>query len=111
MTDEERKLSPAEWMRLKGYKPEDRNMAMELYQVELKEYSYRIKHESINNALEAIKAAGFKGWLQNFTNAHVQAKTKRGKILSYYATTGTITGYQGTEVEGIDKFIELLEAI
>ena len=74
---------------------------------ERKSYVLKAKTRSISSALEALKKAGIKCELANYQNGHIKAKSKHGIKMSYYATTGTIAGYLGTSVEGLDEFIEL----
>jgi len=83
----------------------------DIWVVERKDYNEHDKAMKISTALEGIKAAGFNCKLLCYDNGHIQAESKRRKKMSYYATTGTITGYSGTCIEGIDEFIKLLERI
>ena len=76
-----------------------------------KQYRLQEKNEQITHALEAIKAKGFQAILKNYDNGHIMARSRSGKLMSYYATTGTITGYWGTAIEGLDEFIRLLGEI
>lgn len=69
------------------------------------------KNEQITHALEAIKASGFNCLLKCWDNGHILTRSKSGKPLSYYATTGTIAGYYDTPVAGLDEYIRLLRAI
>lgn len=89
----------------------DKKAAMEqwhdLWQAELKAYRLEEKNLAITVALEGLKKHGIECKLCSYQNGHIRAKTAHGRILSYYATTGTIAGYGGTTVEGFDKFIEL----
>lgn len=78
---------------------------------EKRQYFYQEKNEQIMNALEAIKASGFTAELKNFDNAHIQAISKSGKKMSFYAGTGTIVGYGDTNIKGIDEFKRLLKSI
>lgn len=75
---------------------------------ELKQYRRAKKTADIANALEAIKAAGYACRLMCQENAHIQAISKHGVKMSYYATSGTIAGYDGTDCNGLDCFITLL---
>lgn len=75
---------------------------------ELKQYRRAKKAADIANALEAIKAAGYACRLMCQQNAHIQAISKHGVKMSYYATSGTIAGYDGTDCNGLDCFITLL---
>lgn len=79
----------------------------DLWIAERKEYKLREKNQKITNALESLKKEGIKCVLSNYQNGHIKAKSKHGRILSYYATTGTIAGYMDTTVEGLDSFIAL----
>lgn len=70
-------------------------------------YRYFRKSEQITTALRKIKQAGFAPILANYENGCI--KTKSGDhYFAYYATTGTIAGYGGTQYEGIDNYIDLL---
>jgi len=80
----------------------------DLWMAERKEFVLRDKNEKINNALMNLKKAGFECVLSNYQNGHIKAKNRHGVIMSYYATTGTIAGYLGTNVQGIDEFIRIL---
>lgn len=66
------------------------------------------KGRLISSALEKIKNNGYVCKLLNYDNAHIQAISKSGKKMSYYACSDTITGYAGTDVQGIDWLIKLL---
>lgn len=79
----------------------------DLWVAERKEFLLRDKNERITMALQSLKKEGIECVLSNYQNAHIKAKTKHGVILSYYATTGTIAGYWGTTVEGLDEFIRI----
>lgn len=81
----------------------------DLWMAERKEFVLRDKNEKISNALMSLKAEGIECVLSNYQNAHIKAKNRHGVIMSYYATTGTITGYRDTTVEGLDEFIRLLK--
>jgi hypothetical protein len=81
----------------------------DLWMAERKAYLLQEKNEQIVSALESIRKHGIECVLCNYQNGHIKAKTKHGRILSYYATTGTIAGYWGTTVEGLDCFIEMCE--
>lgn len=81
----------------------------ELWMAESKAYRLAEKNNKIVNALESIKKHGFECVLCSYQNGHIKAKTKHGRILSYYATTGTIAGYGETPVKGLDNFIAMLE--
>ena len=76
-----------------------------------KAYRMQEKSELIIHAMETIKAKGFTALLKNWDNAHIISKSKSGKVLSYYATTGTITGYKDTTIKGLDEYIRLLNTI
>lgn len=65
------------------------------------------KHEHIAQALAALKAEGIKCKLMCQQNGHINAVTKHGIILAYYATTGTIAGYDKKTYAGLDSLIEL----
>lgn len=78
---------------------------------ERRAYHFQAKNELIVHALEALTARGFKPVLSCYDNGHIKTKSKRGKTLSYYATTGTIAGYLGTNINGIEEYIRLLETI
>ena len=79
----------------------------DLWEAERKEYRLRIKNQKITNALESLKKQGIECELSSYQNGHIKAKTKHGRILSYYATTETIAGYFGTKVKGLDEFIRI----
>jgi hypothetical protein len=80
----------------------------DVWLAELKQYRRAKKTTDIANALEAIKTAGYVCRLMCQENAHIQAISKHGVKMSYYATSGTIAGYYGTDYEGLDQFISLL---
>lgn len=77
---------------------------------ESKRAQYRLakKQAAISDSLEAIKAAGYKAHLMNYENACIQAISKHGVKVAYYATSGTIAGYYGTDIMGLDCLIDLL---
>jgi hypothetical protein len=85
------------------------NQYHDLWMAELKAYRLQEKNDQIVSALESIRKHGIECVLCNYQNGHIKAKTKHGRVLSYYATTGTIAGYWGTPVEGLDYFIEMCE--
>lgn len=72
---------------------------------------YRLKDKDmkITTALESLRAQGITCILSDYASGHIRAKNRHGVSMSYYATTGTITGYGGTSVKGIDEFIRLLK--
>ena len=74
---------------------------------ERKYFRLQKKNEEIINALISLKNQGIKCRLCSFTNGHIQAVTKGGSVLSYYVTTGTISGYWGTHINGLDELIRL----
>lgn len=76
-----------------------------------KAFRLQEKGEQITHALEAIKANGFNGLLKCWDNGHILTQSKSGKPLSYYATTGTITGYRDTSISGLGEYIRLLREI
>ncbi|MBR1750911.1 MAG: hypothetical protein IJ740_08535 [Ruminococcus sp.] len=79
----------------------------DLWEAERKEYRLREKNRKITNALENLKAEGVECVLSSYQSGHIKAKSKHGVIYSYYATTGTIAGYYGTNICGLDEFIKL----
>lgn len=124
MTDKEYAMTFGEWcnntkgmsLALNEYGEilwNDRNKASaveqwhDLWCAERKAYRLEEKNLLIVTALEGLKKQGIECKLCSYQNGHIKAKTVHGRILSYYATTGTIAGYNGTMVEGLDKFIEL----
>lgn len=126
MTEAEYELTFGEWCNTtKGthleltefgsidYRSKDKQSVTEqyhdLWMAERKEFTYRQKNQSITTALESLKKRGIPCELSNYQNGHIKAKSRRGIILSYYATTGTIAGYADTAVNGLDEFIRLCE--
>jgi hypothetical protein len=81
------------------------------YERECRHFCYQQKHDDIVKALRAIRASGHEARLANFTNSCITANSKRGAKLTYFACSGTIQGYGGTNVHGIDCFIKLLDEI
>ena len=79
----------------------------DLWMAERREYTLREKNERITHALQSLKNEGIKCRLCDYQNGHIQAFTRHGIKLSYYATTGTIAGYKDTFVEGLEEFIRL----
>lgn len=77
------------------------------YMKEIKTYNFAQKETAITNALEALHKQGVKARLLNHANAHIQAIGENGVKFSYYATSGTITGYGETPVKGVDWLIKL----
>lgn len=73
----------------------------------LHDFRLREKHYKISNALESIRRNGIECTLNNWQNGCITAKTKNGRILTYYATTGTIAGYRETTMKGLETFIDL----
>ncbi|MBP9987997.1 MAG: hypothetical protein KBT46_00710 [Ruminococcus sp.] len=67
------------------------------------------KGNIVAKALEKIKLNGFNAELKCWDNAHILATSKSGKKMSYYALTGTIAGYDGSDIHGVDNLIELLK--
>ena len=68
------------------------------------------KEEAIKSAIARIKAKGLEYEVKSYQNAHINVKSKHSKtIFAYYATTGTIAGYWGTPVNGVERLIELCE--
>ena len=128
MTSEEYKLTFLEWAsKVKGENVETNKLGYaplltatnkairdrwyDAWMEEREQYRFQIKSEQISHAIEAIKANGFNPVLKNWDNAHIMATSKNGKSMSYYATTGTITGYYGTQIKGVDEFLRLLKQI
>lgn len=79
----------------------------DLWVAECKEYRLRSKNQKITSALQAIKSDGIQCVLCSYQSGHIKAKSRHGVVYSYYATTGTIAGYKGTNTEGLDEFIKL----
>lgn len=77
------------------------------YFKELSEYKLAEKETAIAKALETLNRNGIQATLLNHANAHIQATSKSGVKYSYYATTGTITGYGKTSVKGLNWLIKL----
>lgn len=77
------------------------------YLKELATYNLAQKETAITNALETLHKQGIKARLLNHANAHIQAIGKNGVKYSYYATSGTITGYGETPIKGIKWLIKL----
>ena len=85
----------------------------ELWENERTAYRIKLKNELITNALLAIKNAGFRCRLCSYQNGHINAKSRRGTVFAFYATTGRIAGQNnGTEwgdENGLDELLRLLE--
>lgn len=86
----------------------------ECYKVYWEEWMYlcadfrlRKKHYLITNALESLRKNGIECKLNNWQNGCITAMTKNGRIMTYYATTGTIAGYGETTMSGLETFITL----
>ena len=62
----------------------------------------------ILDALETIKKNGFECRLCNKQNGHIQALSKHGIIHNFYATTGTISGYDWETTKGVGDLLEIL---
>lgn len=77
------------------------------YFKELREYKLAKKETAIAKALETLNRNGIHATLLNHANAHIQVTSKSGVKYSYYATTGTITGYGETSVKGLNWLIKL----
>lgn len=110
MTDEEFELSWPDYAEMHGLPVDDEGYKNAWWDEHVA-ISERVKARKIIRALDAIKAAGYRCRLMCSDNAHIQAISKHGKKMSYYAGTGTITGYLNTPLEGIDDFIDLLGRI
>lgn len=80
-----------------------------LWMSEREGYRLKEKNEQITTALEALRAQGITCILSDYASGHIRAKNRYGVSMSYYATTGTITGYGGTPIKGLDEFIRLLK--
>lgn len=81
------------------------------YIKERQRFCYQQKHDNIVNALRSIRASGHEARLADFSSSCITSKSKRGAKLTYFASTGVIQGYGGTNVHGIDCFIKLLDEI
>lgn len=75
-----------------------------------KDYVLKEKEFAISNALMTLKNAGVEATLANHQNACIKARARNGRKYTYYATTGTIAGYRGTSVDGLDELIRMLKA-
>lgn len=74
------------------------------YLHECREYENQ-KEERISYTLEALKSEGIQCKLMSLQNGHINATTKHGVTIAYYATTGTIAGYK--KRKGLDDLIKL----
>ena len=86
-------------------------VSKQVYTAEREQFHYQQKQEQIMHALETLAANGIEAQLACFDNCHIIAKSKSGKKMSYYAGSGTITGYYGTQINGLDEYIRLLRTI
>lgn len=82
----------------------------ELWMQVRKSYVFRDKNEKITSALLALRKAGIDCHLCSYQNGHIKAISRHGVVYSYYATTGTIAGYNGTEVSGLESLLRLCKA-
>lgn len=88
-------------------KKEANKKYLDFWYAERGEFCLKDKHEKIIHALERLKNEGIDCRLQNYANAHINAMSKHGQVYAYYATTGTIAGYMGTSIYGLDELIRL----
>ena len=88
------------------YKLSDSHLKNDYFK-ELKEYKLAEKEIAINKSLETLNKCGIHARLLNHANSHIQAIGKNGVKYSYYATSGTITGYGETSIKGLNWLIKL----
>lgn len=73
------------------------------------EYAYFQRTQAALNAINVLSLSGYSPRLMCLDNLHIQVNSKHGRLFNYYAGTGTITGYDQTDVRGLNALLELLK--
>lgn len=84
-----------------------RKQYYELWTSLCEEFRLRQKNEKIVSALQVLKSEGIKCKLCNATTGQINAVSSHGTTFTFYATTGTITGYRDTPLSGLEEFVRM----